>query len=451
MVASIIADGVAGFGEDAMIKGGLSAFKGKRVLLLQGPLGPFFRRLARDLTRAGALVSKIDFNGGDWLFSPSGSIAFRGRRDEWPVFFEQVLSERKIDMVLLFGDCRPMHRVAHEIADRCGIEIGVFEEGYVRPDYITLERFGVNGHSRISRNPLHYLNTPKIDVPPTIDVGNTFWHAAWWAVLYYQASALLWPIFRHYEHHRPLTIWEGLPWLRSIWRKHYFARKEKGIQTELASTLAEQYFLVALQVHNDAQLHVHSDFDSIEAFIDAVVSSFARSAPLDTHLIIKHHPMDRGYHNHSRLIGELVRMHGVQDRVRYIHDQHLPTLLEHARGVVLVNSTVGLSALYHSTPLMACGTAIYDMQGLTYQGSLDDFWKQVETNPVDRELYLRFRNYLIEHTQLNGNFYRRLDIPESCAGLVWSTSGEELGAAESVYEEVEQSVSSRGAMSTEAF
>lgn len=425
-----------------MIKGGLSAFKDKRVLLLQGPLGPFFRRLGRDLTRAGAQVFKIDFNGGDWLFSPAGAIAFRGVREEWPAFFEQVLIERKIDMVLLFGDCRPMHSMAHEIAARRGIEIGVFEEGYVRPDYITLERFGVNGHSQIPRNPVFYLNTPKIDVPPTIDVGNTFWHTAWWAVLYYIASALLWPIFRHYEHHRPLTIWEGLPWVRSIWRKHYFARKEQGIQAELASTLAEQYFLVVLQVHNDAQVRVHSDFESIEAFIDTVVSSFARYAPRDTHLVIKHHPMDRGYHDHSRLISELTRLHGVPGRVRYIHDQHLPTLLEHARGVVLVNSTVGLSALYHGTPLMACGTAIYDMQGLTYQGPLDDFWKKIEDHPVDPELFLRFRNYLIERTQLNGNFYRRLDIAGSCAGLVWATSDEELDIVDSADEEARQSVSS---------
>lgn len=423
-----------------MIKGGLSAFKGKRVLLLQGPLGPFFRRLARDLTQAGAQVSKIDFNGGDWLFSPRGSIAFRGRVEDWPAFFEQVLTERKVDMVLLFGDCRPLHSAAHKIAARRGIEMGVFEEGYVRPDYITLERFGVNGHSHISRSPLFYLNSPKIDIPPTITVGNTFWHAVWWAVLYYQASALLWPIFRHYEHHRPLTIWEGLPWLRGTWRKHYFARKEKGIQVELASTLAEQFFLVALQVHNDAQLQVHSSFDSVAAFIDTVVSSFARCAPLDTHLIIKHHPMDRGYHDYSRLISELVRTHGVQGRVRYIHDQHLPTLLEHARGVVLVNSTVGLSALDHGTPLMVCGTAIYDMNGLTYQGSLDQFWKQAEANPVDMELYLRFRNYLIERTQLNGSFYRRLDIMGSCAGLVWTTSAEELATVDAAHEEACQPV-----------
>jgi len=48
-----------------MIHGGLPASRGKRVLLLQGPQGPFFRRLAADLTEAGAVVHKVNFNGGD--------------------------------------------------------------------------------------------------------------------------------------------------------------------------------------------------------------------------------------------------------------------------------------------------------------------------------------------------------------------------------------------------
>lgn len=46
------------------------------------------------------------------------------------------------------------------------------------------------------------------------------------------------------------------------------------------------------------------------------------------------------------------------DIIFYIHDQHLPALLEHARGAMMINSTVGLSAIHHNTPLKVCGTAI---------------------------------------------------------------------------------------------
>lgn len=403
-----------------MISGGISAFAGRRVLLLQGPLGPFFSLLAQDLRNAGAQVWKIDFNGGDWLFSPSGSVPYRGRPDDWPAFLERFLDEHGIDMVLLFGDCRRMHMSAHAIAAARGVEIGVFEEGYVRPNYITLERYGVNGHSLIPRIASFYRSMPRQEIAPVREVPYPFWHTVTWAMLYYLAAVLLKWAFPHYQHHRPLSLLEAWPWVKSIWRKAYYRVREKKVQRELMESYPDRFFLVPLQVHNDAQVHVHSDFDSVEAFIEHVIVSFARQAPDDVLLVIKHHPMDRGYHDRTRLIRDLARKYDIAGRVRYIHDQHLPTLLEHARGVVVLNSTVGLSALHHGTPLKVCGTALYDMEGLTFQKRLDEFWCAAQTAHVDRELYERFQSYLVKMTQLNGSFYRRLDTHRSSAGIVWT-------------------------------
>jgi capsular polysaccharide export protein len=88
--------------------------------------------------------------------------------------------------------------------------------------------------------------------------------------------------------------------------------------------------------------------------------------------------------------------------------------------VVVVNSTVGLSALFHGRPLKTCGAAIYDIPGLTYRGSLKDFWSAAAGFNMDRELLRRFYRYLISNTQVNGSFYSRLDLPGSHTGLRWS-------------------------------
>lgn len=403
-----------------MISGGLAAFAGKRVLLLQGPLGPFFKHLAADLRDAGATVLKVNFTGGDLLFSCRPFIVFRKGLNDWGQFFEDVLETHDIDTVLLFGDCRPMHQIAHEIAARKGVEIGVFEEGYIRPDYVTLERHGVNAHSRMPRSfDFYNMRAKSGAIPPVRHVGNMFWHAACWAILYYLASAILWPMFHRYQHHRPLSVLEGIPWVRSAWRKVVYRRKEQGIQQQLASRLSKRFFLVPLQVHNDSQVHTHSGFGSVEEFIGHVTSSFATHAAGDTVLVIKHHPMDRGYHDYCKVIQKFAAEAGVANRVMYIHDQHLPTLLEHAQGVVLINSTVGLSALSHGTALKCCGRALYDIKGLTYQGSLDAFWREAASFEFNRELFQQFLGYLIDTTQLNGSFYRRLPVPGSAAGLVW--------------------------------
>ena len=121
--------------------------------------------------------------------------------------------------------------------------------------------------------------------------------------------------------------------------------------------------------------------------------------------------MDRGYHDYSKLIQKLACKFDIEGRLHYIHDQHLPTLLSNAIGTVVVNCTVGFSSLYHDTPVKVCGRAIYDLEGLTYKGSLDEFWHGAANFKIDRELFTHFRNYLILTTQLNGSFYKRLKTP----------------------------------------
>lgn len=178
-----------------MVKRGIKSFSGKHVLLLQGPLGPFFRRLGRDLEESGARVSKINFNGGDWLFYPRRSETYRGRMEDWPEYLSQILTEWKIDVVLMCGDCRPIHRYVRQQTERLGIELGVFEEGYLRPNYITLEQSGANDYSSLPRSADFYLKQSGDDVATPLQVGKVFWHAALWALLYYIASSLLRPLF----------------------------------------------------------------------------------------------------------------------------------------------------------------------------------------------------------------------------------------------------------------
>jgi len=419
---------VVNAGASFMIHGGLLAFRGKRVLLLQGPLGPFFRRLADDLRAAGATVHKVNFNGGDWLFSAGvGAINFRGRPEEWPGFFEALLDRLAIDVVLLFGDCRLYHRKAHAIASKRGLDIGVFEEGYLRPDWITLERFGVNGHSQIPRESDFYRSLPP---PPAREpehrVKHAFGMTVLWSMLYYFAGSLLKPVFPHYRHHRPFHPLEALPWIRSFWRKILFAFRERGMQARLTGDLSKRYFLVPLQVHNDAQVCVHSPYADVSEFIEEVVESFAAHAPAKTSLVIKHHPRDRGYHDYSVLIRELRKRYGLGARLVYVHDLHLPILLEHALGVVVINSTVGLSALQRGVPTKTTGNAFYDMDGLTFRGDLEDFWSKAWSAAPNREQFRRFRQFLKSQFLINGSFYVRLAASPLRCGLLWIGNGQRM-------------------------
>jgi capsular polysaccharide export protein len=380
-----------------------------RVLLLQGPVGPFFARFASFLEASGAHVEKVNFNGGDCLFYAHAEHVFRGALEEWPAYVEALLTTHRFDWVVLFGDCRPIHRAAREVAGRLGVRVAAFEEGYVRPQFVTLERGGVNDFSSLPRDPEHYLRQPPAGpVPASATLGNTYWPMALCAFLYYLAALLARRWFPRYVHHRPLAASEAWVWVRSAVRKWVYRVREAGLDRRLTEENSREFFLVPLQVHNDAQVTVHSDFGSVEAFVLEVIVSFAAHAPAGTLLVFKHHPLDRGYHDYAPLIGAEARRLGVEARVLYLHDQHLPSLLDHARGAVVINSTVGLQALDHGTPLKVCGRALYALEGLTFQGALDDFWGASATFRPDAALHGAFKAHLLARTQIVGSFYRAL-------------------------------------------
>ena len=399
----------------------LTVFKNKRVLLLQGPVGPFFKRFADDIGRLNAQIIKINFNAGDTFFYPSG-ICFDRPMGEWPAYVANLIQTHRIELIALFGDCRSIHIEAKEVARELGVEVYVFEEGYLRPNHITLEHQGVNGYSRLAGlASAHLLQTHQnIQPPPVVEVGKTYWHAVWWAILYYLMAALGQYRFPHYQHHRPLTVREAWPWIRSTWRKQFFKYKERDVFKKLTGDLSQHYFLVPLQVHNDFQISHHSPYHCIEDFIKQVIVSFAQHAPEECCLVLKQHPFDRGYKDYRRLIEHIVKEQNVQHRVLYIHDQYLPDLLTHARGVVVINSTVGLSAVEELRPVKVCGEAVYNLPQLTAQMPLDEFWRaasDIQLNPTHVNQYL---NYLCRHTQHNGSFYRKIKGYSHSTGVLWS-------------------------------
>lgn len=368
-------------------------------------MGPFFARLAEFLRARGSFVRKVNFNGGDWFYYPFGADAYTGRHEDLDDWLEHYFRRHQFDAVVIFGQSRPVHAVARNVAARLGIKVYVFEEGYIRPDYVTLEEGGVNAYSRVPRDSAAYDDLPSAPVRTPQPTDQSFWRMAVYAMGYSFWFWALQGLFRHHRYHRPLNPWvEAACWVRGGVRKLVYLRRQSGLLPVLTSPeRSHRWYLLPLQVHNDSQISHHSAFDCMEEVIRRVMTSFARNAPADHWLVIKHHPMDRAYRDYSGCIRACAKELGLGERVLYVHDLHLPTLLKHTRGVVTVNSTTGLQALYHRVPVKTLGDCFYDVPGLVHQGELDGFWKN--PGPVDVDLYRRFREYLIRHTQLNISFY----------------------------------------------
>jgi len=391
----------------------IGSIKDKNILFLQGPIGPFFKKLDNHFRARGANTFRITLNLADWYFSnKDNTTPFKGTTKEWLDFITLFLQTHKIDKVFLAGDCRFYQRQTIEATSKLDIDTFVFEEGYIRPDYITMEKYGVNNFSKISRDRNFYLalDDKYMYSSTPLPVLTSYRKMEMSAIIYYCILFVSKLSYPHYVHYRESNAINEFIWgIRNIYRKGLFKILESKKIDLLTTSLSKKYYFVPLQTYNDFQITEHSKYAKIEAFIIEVLHSFKTYAPKDTHIVLKHHPVDRGRKNYTKLIKRLSKKLDITDRVIIIYDIHLPTVIKHAIATVTINSTVGISSLYHKIPTITLGDAIYDIEGLTTKGvSLDNFWTRYKK--PDDILFKKFRNYLIEVTQLNGSFYGRFPI-----------------------------------------
>jgi capsular polysaccharide export protein len=391
----------------------------RNVLLLQGLMGPLFRRLGQALRRDGYGVHKVNFNGGDRLFwrLPNG-IDYRGSPAEWPAALTSLIADRQITDVVLFGDCRPMHIAAISVCRDLHIPVHVFEEGYIRPDWVTLELGGVNGHSTLPRDPAWY-RAQAAALPPAPEhhpVPSSFRRRATEGLLYNVADVLTRSRYPFWENHRPWhPLVEGMGWTRKLMRRKAAVQRSNDVLASLEAR-GGPYMLFPLQLDSDAQIRLHSSFAGIADALRMVITSFAANAPADLRLVVKEHPLDNGVRDWRLEAAALAELHGVADRVDYLESGDIVPVAQRSKGMVTINSTSGTLALALDVPVIALGEAVYDIEDITFQGPLDDFWR--DPGKPDSETFAAFRRVLIDRCLVAGGFFSEQALAKLIPGVI---------------------------------
>ncbi len=370
---------------------------------LQGPHGDFFRRLAARLRADGHIVHRVNLNGGDRHDWQDEATDYTGTIVEWPEFFGRFVHDRAITDIVLYGDCRPHHRSAHIVASMRGIRVWVFEEGYIRPDFMTLEQEGVNGHSMLSSDPDWYFeqakNLPASSRQPPVP--SDFSRRVHTTIVYYLKSQLSGWRFPGYRTHRPEPAYaEAWAYLRHYLDRNRRARRIEDQLTRFEAMGPGRHFVLPLQLNSDYQLRVHSHYPGMSSAAFLTIESFARAAPASSILVIKRHPLDTGVIDWRRILRGQADAHGVGDRVLYLEGGDIAKIIEGSRGVVTINSTVGTLSLDAGVPTYVLGKALYGVEGLVHSGSLDSFWQT--PTPPDPALWDAFTRVLRDRCLVAG-------------------------------------------------
>ncbi len=361
------------------------------------------------LRKSGAEVWRVGFNAGDQAFwrDKSRYIAFRDDPAVWPDRFSQIIAEKQITDIVLYGDTRPIHAEAVRRARAAGLCVHVYEEGYMRPYWVTYERGGTNGHSRLMDMTIpemrHALENSVMDAPlPPSSWGDMRQHV-FYGALYHGFVLFLNRGYRRFRPHRSLSVAQEFKlYLRRLMLMPILA-VDRWIATHRIRHGGFPYHLALLQLEHDSSFQEHSPFSSMSEFLETVIDGFARGAPSHHHLVFKAHPLEDGRAPIRRDLKRLARQYGVQDRVHYVRGGRLARLLDEARSAVTVNSTAAQQVLWRGIPLKIFGRAVYDKPEFVSTMPLPAFFAGAAR--PDHGAYKDYRRYLLETSQVAGGFY----------------------------------------------
>lgn len=383
------------------------------ALILQADWEGGMANLALDLMDAGRAVSKVTLHAGDWIYKWKGvpTVDYDAPIEFFEDWLRNHIKQNGVDCIILYNHYRPYNCIGWSLAKEFGIECIVLELGLLRPDFCTIYSRRRNQFNYLARKwsrlteEKHDLHAPE--PPPQLSTMSTPCKITQFA-FYYAFSRFMATFarqYRFYTDQRRLDFWHHLAAglvsaTRFLWRNG-----ERRYNAVFPNEWSGKYYLAPLQIHCDSQVTQRSKFKSISDFIHLVANSFLKNAPEDTKLVFKVHPMNRGYRDYRKIIDSLNRQIGC-NRIHYLDRIHLPTALDHARGCITINSSVGLSALIHQTPTITLGKAAYDHSGLTFQGQLDEFW--AHHGKVSKKRVQNFIALLRLTSQAQGTLYQRL-------------------------------------------
>lgn len=395
----------------------------RRVLLVQTDWEMGLASFANDLEDSGHQVFKAVLNASDYFFKLKKipTLTFRDKFENFQSWLESVVDEKEIDTIIVYNPYRPFNKVACEVAKNKGLGLVQFDQGLLRPLHVSVF-YGADFPFREIKELWADSDLKGQWQAPTVPHPELSVSSAR-KNFYFGLSVLFALIFSfrfpHYKDQQKMSLRKHL--LSAILNGYRFlvrSGESRRYVPKLIGPWSGKFFLVPLQLEHDVQIQINSPFSKVEEMIDQVADSFeAQADPVDR-LIFKIHPLDRGYKTFKTKFAEIQKRIG-KDRVFLVDRVPLSVLLDRAKGVVTVNSTVGLTALRHLTPVKTLGSAFYDLDGLTFSGELDEFWTNHQR--PQREDVRQFINMLEMTVQGRGTLSRKCYQNAGHAGILWPT------------------------------
>ena len=431
------------------------------VLFLQSPYSFLFNEVGKKLQNNSLKCYSLNFNLGDWYLNKNlnsvflwqeikkiGDIVIDKKLMEeiltiptfyklkkqkiknqelsnkqklyfykYVVFLEKFIKKNKIECILMQNDTRWQHALAIYVAKKLGIKYFVFELGLFRPNTITMDSEGVNYNNSVPRKKEAYLNynlREKIfnykKISSNITERRRNLHIIIYIILYRLSEVL-----------RVSGIENKKIRIRDYTRrfkKAYFEKKTRNDR----NVIDGNYIFAPLQVSDDSQLLVHSDYNNMVEFMEEVISGvekYRKKYSSELKLVFKEHPMDQGKVSYR----DFYKKYKYLEWVYFLESGNTKKLVEESDLIITINSTVGLEAIERYKRVICMGRAFFAIDGIAKKSNGKNLFKDIKNvleEEQNMELIENFINYLKYEYSIEGNqyFYNKTQIREICKKIV---------------------------------
>ncbi|PXW69009.1 capsular polysaccharide export protein [Loktanella sp. PT4BL] len=155
-------------------------------------------------------------------------------------------------------------------------------------------------------------------------------------------------------------------------------------QTGALPPLTDPFIFAPLQVPGDSQLRLFGgNYRTVESFVKALHEA-AGHLPEGWHLRIKEHPSTPAF------VGDLLR--DVDAPIYLDNTTDTFAQVTASRGVITINSSVGLEAVFFDKPVVACGQCFWAIPGMAEKAPDQDTMNQTIARADTWQFDLEIRN-----------------------------------------------------------
>lgn len=232
------------------------------------------------------------------------------------LYFNEKIDRKTIDKVIMCSGCGIAAKAVGIVCD-----IKCISKQYVElsnlPNKIFIDPVGTNAHSKLALNPCLLDHYPSVKEA------------------------------KHQEWLRVYKKIKSMPPPQSV--GNILSEQISALSKDKILKNTSDYIFVPLQVSNDAQLWMHSDYKNV----DLITHALSLVDNDGSQIVVKIHPAEMA-------VNELVLISELRDKYAFkISMEPTTRLIEQAGAIVTINSTVGLEAMLYQKPLSILGRTYY--------------------------------------------------------------------------------------------